>query len=193
MISEAKQKHLNSLVKLHRKVLPNTSSSRFGYDFVRRLYTQLLSDKNSKVWVYATNGNIVGFLSITSKMKYTTKLIMSGLTASNYIKILLKLLSSPLEIPVFLKRLYFDDQILKSLGNYPNILTVGVLPQYQGTGIGTKFINIVDQYFKKKGLKQYFVDTEQKNINAINFYKRNNFILVRSFSNNVLLKKVINR
>lgn len=44
----------------------------------------------------------------------------------------------------------------------------------QGQGIGTKFLNEIEQYIAKKGLTQIFLQTE-RTVPAYEFYKKNGF------------------
>jgi ribosomal protein S18 acetylase RimI-like enzyme len=48
-----------------------------------------------------------------------------------------------------------------------------VLPSYQGQGVGKSLLESVIEHFK--GLKEMFVDVEELNKGAIEFYKRQGF------------------
>lgn len=189
MISKAKKVDLNNIIKLHLQVLGNTSSSKFGFEFVKNLYSQIIKDRNASLWIDRYNNEIVGFLCLTSKIKSTTTKIKKSFNISHIFNIIYTFLSEPRELIVFLKRLNFDNNLIQKYGDYPTILTIGTSSIYRGLGIGSKLIKTSDTFFRKKGYRYYFVDTESKNKIARLFYRKNNFIEIENFSNNVLLRK----
>lgn len=191
MILKAIPGHLDELVRLHRIVLPNTSSSYFGFGFVKKLYTSLLSDKNAEVWVYLTDNRVVGFISLTTKVKSTYSSARKKFGVEDYGKIIFSLLQKPSKIIGLARRISFENSVFRKHGNYPTILTIGISPDYQGKGIGSELLKLSENYFRRKGFNKYFVDTEVKNKNAVRFYTRNNFKPVYYFLDSVLLQQNI--
>jgi len=189
MILEAKTKHLNKIVLLHRQVLGNTSSSKFGFEFVRNLYKTLIdSDQNSKTWIIYSNNKVLGFVSVSSKIKKTTRNAKSMTSLDLYLHALITLIKDPMELFNFIDRIIFDHHIMNKYGDYPSILTIGVSPKLQGKGYGRKMINLITRYFKEQGFNSYFVDTASSNINARKFYRSCGFKEIYESNRNVLLK-----
>lgn len=62
-----------------------------------------------------------------------------------------------------------DDAVL--------ILALGVLPQYQGCGIGKALVVQVEKYTREQGRKQLYVVTTNDNLPALAFYQRLGFQL----------------
>ena len=62
--------------------------------------------------------------------------------------------------------------IIKSLAEIDNMF---ILEEYRDQGIGTKLINEFREYCLKFGIQEIKVGANAKNINAINFYRKNGF------------------
>lgn len=56
-----------------------------------------------------------------------------------------------------------------------DLINMAVDNNYQHTGIGTKLINYV---FKELDTEKLILEVNEQNINAINFYKKNNFNII---------------
>lgn len=189
MILEAKIKHLNKVVLLHRQVLSNTSGSIFGFEFVKNLYRTLIStDQNSETWAIYSNGEVLGFASVSSKIKTTTKIIKSNINANLYLNALIALIRDPSKLLDFINRIIFGNYVTATYGDYPSILTIGVSPKLQGKGYGKRMIDLITKYFKKKGLNSYYVDTTSNSLNARKFYQHCGFKEIYESNGNVLLK-----
>ena len=62
------------------------------------------------------------------------------------------------------------------------ISNIAVYPEQRGKGIGRKLISKVEKQAKAKGTKTMVLDVEKDNINAINFYKKIGYEIMREFS-----------
>ena len=68
------------------------------------------------------------------------------------------------------------------------IMAVGVLPQYQGRGIGRSLISQVEKFAKEQGRQRLFVVTTNDNLPALAFYQRLGFQLFEVVPNVVSQK-----
>lgn len=77
-----------------------------------------------------------------------------------------------------------DDEIvgyvslLDCVYNY-DIIGIAVSKAYQKNCIGTKLIDEVKKLAKMNNIETITLEVDEKNINAINFYKKNGFILTK--------------
>lgn len=62
-----------------------------------------------------------------------------------------------------------------------------ILPEYQGIGLGTRFLNVIANYYKNKGYKFSIVTSAKNMISALN--KSNEWRLIRYSANKCLSKK----
>jgi diamine N-acetyltransferase len=65
-----------------------------------------------------------------------------------------------------------SEEILK-------VNTLGVSPDYNNIGIGSELLEEVKKYAQKKNIKKIILSVWTFNNNALNFYKKNNFIEVK--------------
>lgn len=77
-----------------------------------------------------------------------------------------------------------DDQIVGFLSFYANtagvafISNIVVIPAYQGMGIGSALLDIVEQYSQKAHFQCIELHVDSINTNAISFYKRKSFRMI---------------
>ena len=67
-------------------------------------------------------------------------------------------------------------------------MAVGVLPQYQGRGIGRALITQVEKFAREQGRPRLFVVTTNDNLPALAFYQRLGFQLFEVVPNVVTQK-----
>ena len=191
MILKAKEKHLNDLTSLHRLVLGDTSSSKFGHEFVKNLYKTLIRYDGARVWIICNNREVFGFISVCNEIRTTTKWIKTNLKTKHYLSLIKIFIFHPKEIFNLLERIIFDTNAISKYGDYPSILTIGISPDLQGKGEGKKLIYLVDRYFKEMKYKFYFVDTLSNNLGAIRFYESAGFKRIFESNGSILFKKTI--
>mgnify|MGYP001173352783 CR=1 FL=1 len=63
----------------------------------------------------------------------------------------------------------------KKIDNYLEIYSLFVDPLYRKKGIAANFVGLCIKYCQKNMLKKIILDVNEKNIRAINFYKKSNF------------------
>lgn len=101
-------------------------------------------------------------------------------------------LSTKVDINDYVEKIYnngialiikIEDKIIATLLGYCNdqknklayISTIGVKKEYRGLGIGTELIGYFTNVSIKNGMSFLSLHTHEKNIKAINFYKKNGF------------------
>ena len=66
------------------------------------------------------------------------------------------------------------------LNEYPAHLHINVHPKYHKQGIGTKLVNELEKYLKRRKCKGIHLWTSEKNVKAVPFYFKNGFELLYS-------------
>lgn len=61
---------------------------------------------------------------------------------------------------------------LKVSQNEAYIGLIGILPQYQGEGLGSTLLKVCENYGIENGVKTLYIPTQLENIPACNFYKK---------------------
>ncbi len=90
---------------------------------------------------------------------------------------------------------FLNGEIILDEGN---ILMISVKKEFQNKGVGRKLMNRFEKLAKKEGVKAIYLEVSEKNINAIDFYKKLGFIPVgqrknyyKNGENALLLKKEV--
>ena len=90
---------------------------------------------------------------------------------------------------------FLNGEIILDEGN---ILMISVKKEFQNKGVGRKLMNRFEKLAKKEGVKAIYLEVSEKNINAINFYKKLGFIPIglrkkyyKNGENALLLKKEV--
>lgn len=98
-----------------------------------------------------------------------------------------------------------NNQIIGVLAGYANdtenkisyISILCILPKYRNKHIGTQLLNKFIEISKENKMEKVFLYTHKDNKNAINFYKKNNFvkdeILKPNYNYSITLSKTINK
>jgi hypothetical protein len=75
--------------------------------------------------------------------------------------------------------------------NIGYILSIGLIPSEKTAQKirGTHLLKALERFFVENGCSASWVDTELSNFKALDFYKRNGYVLVRSDWGHCLLKK----
>ncbi len=60
-------------------------------------------------------------------------------------------------------------------GNGWELLKIYLLPEHMGSGIGTRFIQLGEHFLRTKKASKYVVFVHKDNLQAIGFYRRNDF------------------
>jgi len=90
---------------------------------------------------------------------------------------------------------FLNGEIILDEGN---ILMISVKKEFQNKGVGRKLMNRFEKLAKKEGVKAIYLEVSEKNINAIDFYKKLGFIPIglrkkyyKNGENALLLKKEV--
>jgi len=72
-------------------------------------------------------------------------------------------------LTIYVLRSYYSGK------SFAYIYDVGVLPEFQGKGIGKALINAVGCFCRENGLQEAYVEAEMDDADAIAFYKRTDY------------------
>ena len=73
----------------------------------------------------------------------------------------------------------FDLLNENDIDNYMVIYSIGISEKYRGKGIATKLVDISCEMLRKDGYKTLYLEVRCSNKNAINLYKKNDFIEIQ--------------
>jgi ribosomal protein S18 acetylase RimI-like enzyme len=112
---------------------------------------------------------------------FNKKLILSNLRIYIYQAIFL-LFTKPLALIRLFKNLGKGENVINDDGNYAELLSIGVLPDKNGLGIGKKLLIEFETEVKKKGLRKITLTTDaDANENVLIFYKKSGYKVFYDF------------
>lgn len=83
---------------------------------------------------------------------------------------------------------YFGARIYKPFNNeYPSHLHIDILPDYQHLGYGTELMNALKNELKVRNIGGVILCVGSGNENAIKFYKKNGFTVVKNLPGGILM------
>ncbi len=169
-VCRAENSELAEIVKLHQAVLGHTINSRIGDWFLLKLYQAVLADPSSVLLKAVDGSQIVGLASATKDLADLNKKIKKQYNFQDYCRIALFFLLHPLAVRQFGQSILLHRYLATLAQPYPTILTIGVNPNCQGQGVGSKLMQNINSFFV--GSKSFFADTEEPTLKLIIFIRK---------------------
>ncbi len=175
------------VARAHQRVLPDTLNSRLGIDFLENLYHGLLSDPHARCWAAWSGNRLLGFLSGTLQLHETSQHLVRQTPPAMKAWAGLRIMLRPAHLRAFISHKIYCAHCRKRYGSpFPLILTIGVIPEAQGVGVGRLLIEQADAFYLQSGLARYYVDTLKRNQGAVDFYVKTGFLTRETIDGSVL-------
>ncbi|GIR20756.1 hypothetical protein CM15mP35_10170 [bacterium] len=178
--NNATREDLQSLATLHKKILDNSLVGTLKNGPLSRLYYYLIKNNLLYVVVVKNEKNrIIGSISCS----YGS--LFRKIFRLDFIKILKIILIGFMSNPiVWIKHTYFKVITYYGIKSKANIVFLFVDENYQNQSIGNELLSFAINKFEEN----ITLDTNRINKNAVKFYKKNNFIILRKNKKNILLR-----
>jgi len=179
-----------ALARCHRLCLPETASSRAGLSVLEGLYRALIRDRDAEVVWRPGDGaepHLGAFAAGTVALRETELAVRRSLSAVDFARLALRVAAMPMH--VLARRRW--EQVIPSAG-IGYVLTLGSAAAVTGHGRGARGRDVLadlEAWFVARGARESWVDTEQSNGRAIEFYRRGGYVEVSRDYGQVLLKK----
>lgn len=174
---------------LHHRILHDTVSSRLGIPFLERLYAGLLADPMARSWVAWSDGQLLGFISVTKDLSATEAAMRAAIPFRERLLVLWDLVTSHVRLRGLagheLMRIYARLRFGRRLRW---ILTLGVRDYARGTGLAGELLEAADAFLGPNA-DRYFVDTRHDNPIGLAFYARNGFVRQATIAGNVVMAR----
>jgi ribosomal protein S18 acetylase RimI-like enzyme len=176
MIRRPKLSEIDMLVKLHIENLKSGISHFLGEYGLRLIYKYFISDKNSSIFVYEENNEIMGLVSSTNNAPE----FFSKFKKINAVNLGFSLLSKSLKSPLLTLKLVFPNKY--HWVHKAELLLLFVNKKYRGKNIGTKLVKKIIEEFKKNDVKNFQITILSENVAGKRFYEKLGFIKVGKFT-----------
>jgi ribosomal protein S18 acetylase RimI-like enzyme len=174
------------LAEIHTETFENFFLTTLGRRFLNTYYKSCIKcDESIIICAVNENEDIVGFsVGCERSNGFHKRLIKQNLLAFT-LQGLIILFTSPKSIIRLLNNLgkKTDNTDYSDKGNYAELLSIAVLPNYKGQGIGKELIRRFEVEAIKKGCSELTLTTDYyNNSNVLEFYKTNGFNVYYEFT-----------
>lgn len=169
------QKESSQIAKIHLKSFPDFFLTTLGLSFLKTYYKTCSNCKDA-ISICAVDDDkktLLGFsVGCYHSKGFNKKLINANLGVYFYQAIIL-FFTKPLAIVRLFKNLGKSENIINDDGNYAELLSIGVVPNKNGLGIGKELLKKFEFEVKKRGINTITLTTDADfNDNALSFYKK---------------------
>ena len=187
MISYRKSRASESvqIAEIHLNSFKGFFLTTLGFSFLKAYYKTCAKSEDA-ISICAIDNDtekLLGFsVGCYHSSGFNKKLILSNLRIYSYQAIIL-LLTKPIALVRLFKNLGKGKDIKNDDGNYAELLSIGVLPDKNGLGIGKQLLMQFESEVKKKGLHKITLTTDaEANENVLQFYKKSGYKVFYDFT-----------
>jgi len=171
IIELAKKEDCFEIAKIHLKQIGKGFLNQLGIEFLKVFYEEIANSRNTFLIVAKENDNIIGFISGCFDLKKFYKSFIK----KNFFKIFFILVK---KIFIIKKAFETAKYSKKEKSNLPKaeLLSIAVLPRFQGQGVSQKLLEEFILKMKEKNVKKFKVLVGQELKRANKFYQKKGFI-----------------
>ncbi|ELC8413682.1 GNAT family N-acetyltransferase [Clostridium perfringens] len=176
---------VNQVVEVHMKSFSGFFLTFLGKGFLMQLYTGFVRHESSGLLVAVDNQNkIVGFLAYSDDLSGFYKYLIKTRLISFAWYSICAFIKNP-KIMFRLLRAFTYSSEAKRDEKYIELSSIGVLPEVEGLGIGSKLIITLKNKIDFSKYEYIKLETDAVNNESVNnFYKKNGFILDHEYKTN---------
>lgn len=174
--------HVRDVVQVHLKSFPNFFLTFLGPRFLYLLYSEILTTQDHVAFVALDkNEKILGFvLGVTDQTS-----LYSRLARKRWLQFAFAATTAALKKPSIILRLFralgYSDKS-QSASASALLMSIAVLPESSGQGVGGLLITTFLKEMKKKSVPAVCLTTDKdENANVNKFYKNFGFSLVKTY------------
>jgi GNAT superfamily N-acetyltransferase len=176
-----------SLADIHEVVCIHLASfqgfflSFLGTRFLRELYAGILDDPTGIAYVFESQVHLMGFVAGTSEPEGFYRRLLS----QRWWRFAVASMGPALKNPLIITRLLRALRKPQEAANQPDtgtLMSMAVLPQEQGAGIGQVLVMAFLQEAARRGLRHVDLTTDRFNNDSVNsFYQKRGFRFSQSY------------
>ncbi|NCB84923.1 MAG: GNAT family N-acetyltransferase [Bacteroidia bacterium] len=181
-IRKVTKHEINQVVTIHKKAFNDFFLTQLGDKFLWVYYYSVSKNKNSILIGYYDDEKLLGFSCATFLSRgFHKNLVKENLLRFGIIGIKL-IFTKPGSLIRILKNFSKSNKSIKDDGNYAELLSIGVYPGIQGSGIGKQLLTELERQLSFNGIKLLSLTTDfYKNDKTIGFYKSLGYEIMYEF------------
>lgn len=172
---------IEDIVKIHMNSFTGFFLTFLGKGFLKQLYKGFVYHENSGIIVAKKENSIIGVLAYSEDLNgFYKNLIKTRLIPFAWYS--LKATIRRPSVMFRLVRAFLKPKESKREERYIEISSIGVLPDIKGQGIGSLMIDTLKKIFDSHKFSYINLETDAVDNDYVNnFYKKNGFVLFRTF------------
>lgn len=170
------------VVRVHLASFQGFFLTFLGPAFLLELYSGILADPAGIAFVAEDDGQIVGFVAGASESAGLYARLLRRRWWRFALASFLPVLRNPRIVPRLLRAFTMPKQA-RAAGSEGTLMSIAVLPERQGQGIGQALVQAFLAEAARRGLRRVNLTTDKVDNDAANlFYRRLGFVCVRHFT-----------
>lgn len=170
------------IVRVHLASFRGFFLTFLGPAFLLELYSGILADPSGIAFVAQDDGQIVGFVAGASESAGLYSRLLRHRWWRFALVSLAPVLRNPRIVPRLLRAIK-KPKLERAAGNEGTLMSIAVLPEKQGRGIGQALVQAFLAEAIRRGLSKVNLTTDKVDNDAVNlFYQRLGFVCVRHFT-----------
>lgn len=182
-IKKAVDADIIDIVAIHNNAFPDFFLTRLGDSFLRLYYKSMSKCEGAVTLCAVEDGKVVGFSTTAIKSAgFNTRLIKDNM--AGFIWEATKLLfTKPMSLIHLAKNMSKTNSEVQDNGEYAELFSIGVSPDCQGKGVGSKLLEETEKILASKGSSRNSLTTDKYDNDAtIAFYQRNGYEAMYEFT-----------
>lgn len=175
IIRHLSNKSIRELVQVHIDAFPNFFLTDLGQSFLETYYKSVQEEESGVVLAYEEDGRIIGFCAgcVLSK-GFNSKLVKHNLYEYGLLCVRL-CFTHPKKIVHLIKN-FTKSASVEDKGQYAELLSIGVSPSVQNSGVGKILLSELEKDLKFKGASELSLTTDfYENEKVLRFYSKMGF------------------
>lgn len=175
-------KSIGSLINIHLEAFEGFFLTELGKDFLFTYYNAVRDNDRGVLLGCFENDVLLGFCAATSlSASFNTYIVKKNFFqfAKRGISILCR---NSRALVRLLKNFTKSNPSVSDVGNYAELLSIGVSPTAQGKGVGKLLLSDLEEVLREKGVKQLSLTTDfHDNDKTLKFYQAMNYKIMYDF------------
>lgn len=165
-IENLKKDQVKSVAKIHKDFLSTGFLSKMSSQFLEKMYEGLLKSNESFILVATEDEVVLGFVASSTNVKRLPKNMLTNLWGKTIFEIIKrpKILPELFKLPLYPG--FSDSQ------NLCEVLSIAIIPEARGKGIGKKLIYETKSKLKENGYKGFNLSVRENMKEANSFYTK---------------------
>ena len=181
-LEKTSPKYIRNIAELHQRAFPSFFLTQLGVPFLITLYTGYMEDEESGIIVAEEGNKLVGFIAYS----YDYSRFYKCLIKKHILKFALCSFGAAIRHPSFIKRIlgaFNKSESVAREEKYVELASICVDPAIESKGIGSALINYLKGKVAFNTYSYINLETDADGNDCVNrFYKKNGFVLARTFT-----------